>query len=132
MRCVIPISTVTLGLIVLLTIFPASADNAASVLSRQEIEHLLAFIKSAPCQFNRNGEWHPAAKAAEHIAQKYQYAANKGLVASAEDFIEQAATQSSMSGQSYRVKCGADPELRSADWLRDELERYRDAGLRAR
>jgi hypothetical protein len=46
-------------------------------------------------------------------------------VTSAETFIERGATQSSQSGKPYAVKCGDAAAVASADWLRDELQRFR-------
>ena len=48
------------------------------------------------------------------------------MVSSAEDFIERAATKSSMSGQRYQVDCPAGKQDASA-WLNDELKRLRQA-----
>ncbi|MGV8375610.1 DUF5329 family protein [Pseudomonas aeruginosa] len=50
----------------------------------------------------------------------------KDLVASSEDFIERAATQSSLSGKPYQVRC-ATQTRNSADWLNQELRRLRQA-----
>jgi len=43
----------------------------------------------------------------------------------AEDFIDQAATRSSLSGQPYQVRCSGDAAMTSNQWLRDVLARYR-------
>ncbi|EOZ0481116.1 DUF5329 family protein [Pseudomonas aeruginosa] len=51
---------------------------------------------------------------------------SKDLVASSEDFIERAATQSSLSGKPYQVRC-AGQTRNSADWLNQELRRLRQA-----
>ena len=49
----------------------------------------------------------------------------KGLVTSAETFIERAATQSSASGKLYSVRCGNAAAVPSAIWLQEELGRFR-------
>lgn len=90
-----------------------------------EIDHLLSHLQSSGCQFNRNGDWHDAADAAEHLQKKLNYALDKGAITSAEDFIDQAATQSSMSGKAYQVRCAQAAPQPSGQWLREELERYR-------
>jgi len=90
-----------------------------------EIEALLARLAASNCQFQRNGSWHAAGDAQTHLRRKLDYLANKGLVASAEQFIERAATRSSVSGAVYQVKCGSRPPEASAPWLRAELQALR-------
>ena len=99
----------------------AEPDAAASA----EIAHLLKYLEASGCQFQRNGSWYPPARAADHLHQKYEYLLKKGLVTSAETFIERAATESSASGKLYSVKCGDAAAVPCADWLRAELQRFR-------
>jgi hypothetical protein len=49
----------------------------------------------------------------------------RGLVADTASFIERAATESSMSGKPYSVKCGDAPVVASATWLSAELSNFR-------
>lgn len=65
-------------------------------------------------------------KPAPHLQKKLDYLERKDLVASSEDFIERAATQSSLSGKPYQVRC-ATQTRNSADWLNQELRRLRQA-----
>lgn len=95
--------------------------------ARQEIAHLFTYLKASGCDFNRNGSWHGAVEAAQHLDKKYQYLLKKGMVGSAEDFIARAATESSMSGDAYQVRCGASAPVASAAWFGAELRRYRQA-----
>jgi hypothetical protein len=94
-------------------------------VARTEIAHLLKYLESSGCQFQRNGSWYAPERAASHLSQKYEYLLKKGLVTTAETFIERAATESSASGQQYSVKCGDAAAVPSAAWLRDELQRFR-------
>jgi hypothetical protein len=87
-----------------------------------EIQHLLDYVAGSGCAFVRNGVESDAAAAREHIRAKYEVA--KSHVDSAEDFIRLAASRSSMTGEPYRVRCG-DSQFLSADWLTEELRRYR-------
>jgi hypothetical protein len=103
----------------------ASWSAEPDATSRAEIAHLLKYLESSNCQFQRNGSWYAPARAASHLRQKYEYLLKKGLATSAETFIERAATQSSVSGKPYSVKCGDAAAVPSASWLRDELERSR-------
>jgi hypothetical protein len=93
--------------------------------ARQEIDHLVTYLKNSGCQFNRNGSWYGAGDAVDHINQKYQYLVKRDLVASAEDFIARAASESSFSGKAYLVKCGSGAPQPSGPWLKAELDKYR-------
>lgn len=97
-----------------------------SPVARDEVQHLLAYLGGSGCQFFRNGSWHDAADAKAHLTRKYEYLMGKDLVHDAGDFIRLAATESSMSGTPYRVRCGGGEPVASATWLGEELVRYRD------
>lgn len=103
---------------------PASAE-APNAAATTEISYLLQHLAGSSCRFERNGTWHEAPQAVEHLKRKYDYLLRRGLVPSAEAFIERAATQSSVTGQSYRVQCAAQPAEPSARWLQQALDRYR-------
>ena len=94
-------------------------------VTRAEVAHLLEYLQSSGCQFQRNGSWYPSARAASHLNQKYEYMLKKGLVTNTESFIERAASESSASGKPYSVKCGDAAAVPSANWLWDELQRFR-------
>ena len=72
----------------------------------QEIEHLITNLKASGCEFQRNGSWYDSAKAADHLRSKYDYLLKKGWVATPEDFIARAGTESSMSHKPYQVQIG--------------------------
>ena len=93
--------------------------------SQAEIEHLFDFLSGSGCEFQRNGSWYAAPKAAEHIRTKYDYLIKRELIDSAEEFIELAASKSSMSGKDYQVKCADQATITSAKWFTQELVRYR-------
>ena len=97
---------------------PAAADTNG------EIDHLLAFVGSSGCTYVRNGKEYNAAEAREHIERKYDYIRDR--INTTEQFIQYAATESSISGKPYTVTCGGREEP-SADWLKRELAGYRAA-----
>lgn len=101
-----------------------------SALVQREINHLLDYLERSGCEFYRNGDWHNAKEAHAHIAKKYGYLVEKGLVDNAEDFIRRAASQSSMSGKPYMVRCGGAVSVPSAQWFADELLRFRNGQVR--
>lgn len=89
---------------------------------QDEIQHLLQFVEKSGCEFERNGTVYDSKEARSHIEKKYNYVSS--YVDKTEDFIKYAATESSISGRKYHVICG-DNQQSSADWLHQELTRYR-------
>ena len=116
-------------LLSLLTCCVAIAATAAplSPVARAEIDGLLVRLVASGCEFNRNGSWYTAAEAKSHLSQKLKYFEDKGLVQSSEQFIEMAASSSSMSGKPYLVRCGNNDPVQSGQWLRSELKDLRSA-----
>ncbi len=104
----------------------SSAHAALDVQGEKEVSALLAFVASSGCGFIRNGTEHNPADARDHLQKKLDYLKDKGMVDSAEDFIARAATESSFSGDPYRVNCAGQWQP-SADWLNTELQRIRQS-----
>ena len=96
--------------------------TGAAAGPEEEIAHLMRTIDESDCVFTRNGKEHTGVDALEHIGTKYDYV--KRRVKKAEDFIEYAATKSSMTGRPYLVRCGEE-EMPTAEWLKAELAEYR-------
>ncbi|MEO4046715.1 DUF5329 domain-containing protein [Pseudomonas sp. CAU 1711] len=113
-----------LALSTLLLCGPAQAGLDAQ--GRQEVDALLAFVEHSGCLFIRNGSEHQPADARRHLQKKLDYLQDKGLIDSPEDFIARAASESSMSGEPYRVNCQGRLQP-SAGWLNAELNRLRQA-----
>jgi hypothetical protein len=90
-----------------------------------EIAHLLDYVATPGCQFNRNGSWYEGAEAKSHLQKKYDYLVKRDLVTDAESFIAGAATESSMSGKPYLVRCGGGQAVASAVYMKEELARFR-------
>jgi hypothetical protein len=118
--------TLLLGSLLTLSIASAQAAEPAAPV-RSEIEGLLTMLGTSQCQFYRNGSWHDGHAAESHLRMKYEYLSQRGTLASAEEFIDDAATKSSLSGETYAVKCGSDPEQPSATWLKSKLQQWRAA-----
>ena len=93
---------------------------------QSEIQHLLTHIEQSGCEFYRNGIRYRDTKAVrDHVELKYGYFMKKGQITSTEDFIKWSASKSEMSGKPYMVNCGNGSSLLLAQWLSDELDRYR-------
>ena len=107
--------------------FSAAPAVAAPVpgQARGEITHLFDALEKSGCRFGRNGSWYDGAKARSHLASKYDYLSARTTLDSAEAFVDLAASRSSMSGQAYEVDCPGAGVRPSAQWLKEELGRYR-------
>lgn len=113
----------------LLASMPAFA--APSTTARKEIAQLMDALSHSGCQFQRNGSWYGAGEARAHLQRKYDYLLKKDKVDTAEQFIERAASQSSMSGRAYRVKCQGREQEASA-WFDVQLQKLRSAAAPVR
>ncbi|MEK1943846.1 MAG: DUF5329 domain-containing protein [Pseudomonas sp.] len=103
----------------------ATESHAAlNAQTQAEVGKLLTFVENSGCSFIRNGSAYDGKEARMHLQQKLDYLENKGLVDSSEDFINRAATGSSISGKAYSVDCAGQKQP-SADWLNGELLRIR-------
>lgn len=101
-----------------------AAAAAPQEVSR-EVDHLLQYIEQSGCDFYRNGSWYNGRRASAHLRLKYDYLSERHQIATAEDFIEKAATRSSLTSQLYKVKCARGAEAPINPWLIQELARYR-------
>lgn len=105
---------------------PAIAHADLDAAGQREVQALLDFVSRSHCTFIRNGKAYGAEQARSHLQYKLDYLVQRHKVSSAEEFIERAGTESSFSGQPYRVNCEGNEEP-SADWLMQELHRLRAA-----
>jgi hypothetical protein len=113
-----------LGIAVALSHWPLAFAEPLTTAHR-EIHYLLDFVEISGCEFYRNGTWYDSVRAQEHLRTKYDYLAVRNRLATAEDFIEQVASGSSLSGLSYEIRCGVCTAHPTGEWLRGVLERYR-------
>ena len=124
-------SVTALMLFLILVLFTHSARAAEPAVTKQEIAHLFSTLVASNCQFNRNGTWYVAKDASAHLQSKYRYLQDNDLVPSAEKFIERAATESSLSGKAYQIKCADGVVQPSGPWFQAALVKYR-FGARAK
>lgn len=104
------------------SVWPTLVAGPSRADGQTEIDHLMQFIETSDCMFDRNGSLYGSREAGAHIRKKYAHA--QRWVETAEDFIRYAATKSSLSGRPYRVIChGVDRP--TAEWLAAELSRLR-------
>jgi hypothetical protein len=102
-----------------------SVQAAPSAVVQVEVAFLLGYVEGSACEFYRNGSWNTARKAQAHLRDKYKYLLARDQIETAEQFIERAASRSSLSGQDYMVRCGGGSAVTTQRWLSDELARLR-------
>jgi hypothetical protein len=97
-----------------------------------EVNYLLDSIAGSGCEFYRNGSWHDSKAARAHVRDKYEYLVARDLVHTTEQFIDRAASQSSLSGRPYEIRCNGGAAVTSGQWLRDKLAQFRDLAVDSR
>lgn len=114
---------------ILLALLFACSSNAFATnvnpSTQQEIQYLFKALESSDCKFNRNGSWYAPTEASVHLQKKYKYMVNHNYINTAESFIDNAASKSSMSGKAYEVKCGDGEPVESKQWFINTLKSYR-------
>jgi hypothetical protein len=114
-----------LRILLVMLLVCGAAMAAPPAQAEREIEGLIAGLASSGCEFERNGTWYGAAEAEAHLRSKYEWLRKRGLADSAEQFIERGASESSISGENYKVRCPDKPVTESGIWFRALLTRQR-------
>jgi len=99
--------------------------------ARAEIDELMTRLETSGCEVNRNDSWYPAADARKHLLAKLKYLEDRGMVQTAEQFIELAGSKSSVSGRPYLIKCGSVPPVETGVWFSVQLQALRASGRAA-
>lgn len=108
----------------LLVVTLVSSLAAAAPAANAEIELLLRYLKGLDgAVFIRNGSEHTAGEAEAHMRLKWEKQAAK--IRTAEDFIALCGTQSSLSGERYRIRFKDGSVRDSADVLAEQLAELR-------
>jgi hypothetical protein len=91
-----------------------------SPIEDARIEYLLNVVASLQdAQFIRNGKTYDSKAAVAHLRTKLRAAGSR--VQTAEDFIRDCASESSISGKPYEIRFADGTVLRTADFLRQKL-----------
>jgi hypothetical protein len=117
-----------LGLVLLGLGAGSTTAGAVPTQAQVEVEYLLDAIARSGCEFNRNGTWYDSQRASAHLRDKYNGLVASGRFVSALEFIEDAATNSSITGRPYLIRCAGQEPVPTDQWLREALERYRRDG----
>lgn len=114
------------GVFLMLGLMAAPLVRAEPPTSVQiEVNYLLGYIEGSGCEFYRNGTWHDSKAAQAHLRDKYNYLMARNLIDTTEQFIDRAASESSLSGRPYEIRCNGGAAVKSKQWLREKLAHFR-------
>lgn len=119
---------IVLPAILILAAASATVDAAPSAAAQREINGLMQALENSGCRFQRNGSWYAAGDARSHLQRKYDYLLKRDMADTAEQFIDRAASQSSISGRAYRVACPGVAEQDASAWFQQQLRGIRSGG----
>ena len=120
--------TAKLLLLALALAAPLASRAQPSPGVQEDVNYLLGFIEKSGCSFYRNGSWSDSKAAEAHVRMKYDYLSDRNQISTAMDFIEKAASVSSLSGSPYQVRCPGSAPVLSRAWLSEELARHLGRG----
>ena len=114
-----------LALLAAVAVAPRGAAAAPDPAVSAEIDALLERLARSGCEFQRNGSWYAAADARAHLQRKREALESRATLRDAEQFIELAASASSVSGKPYLVRCAGGAPAESRTWLGAQLQSIR-------
>jgi len=92
-----------------------------TLTEKQKIESLISSIEHLKnAKFNRNGTLYDATTAAKHLRMKLNKAGDD--IKTAQDFIDQIASKSSMTGQDYKIVYSDGKEILARKYFYDKLK----------
>ena len=100
-----------------------SAIAMADTMS-EEIDYILTTVRDSDCTFIRNGKRYVADAAVDHLQMKRKH--GKRYFDTADEFIENLASKSSMSGKPYFIQCGDEAQQPSGEWFAAILAKHRE------
>lgn len=117
---------VALGVFALVAVAAAQRGPTTStqpaLTETKKIEALIKYVATLEgAVFIRNGSNHTPANAAQHMRSKWD--ASRNQIRTARQFIEQAASKSSLTGEEYRVRLKDGRTVSSESLLTAELDR---------
>ncbi len=114
----------TLSCMFLVAVLAMAPAFGRSAVEQDKIDYLIATIADLhDARFIRNGNEYDARRAVDHLRLKLRYAGDR--IVTAEDFIADCATGSSISGEPYRIKFADGRITPVAMFLRGKLAVYR-------
>ena len=103
-------------------VVPRPGQVVPHMTEAAKIQALIASVEHLPgAVFIRNGSEYDGKKAADHMRAKLKYAGDK--IQTAEEFIDELASKSSMSGKPYQIRLPDGRTVNSADYFHAELRK---------
>lgn len=111
------------GLFALLISLNAFADWN---LEKRRIEFLIESVAQLDAVFVRNSTEHSPEEAAEHLEIKLRYVMSRVNLSTftAEQFVEQVASKSSLTGKPYMIHFSNGISVPAKDWLLNQLKNF--------
>ena len=110
------------ALVLLLAGLPALEAQDEPLTEKQKIEALIKAVEGRKdVTFVRNDREYDAKTAAKFLRGKWE--ANDAGIKTAKDFIEKSASVSSTSGKPYLIRLKDGKEMKSGDYLLEELKK---------
>lgn len=103
---------------------PLHARAEPPAIVQQEVRHLLTYIEESGCEFSRNGIWSSSKAAQAHVRTQYDSLVRQDRIRTTRDFIEKAASDTTLYEKPHQVRCGLATPVPSEPWLSDELARH--------
>jgi hypothetical protein len=116
--------TRTFAALVIFLLCFGSAIAGRPDAEQKKIDYLITSIETLEgATFIRNGSAYDAPKAADHMRLKLRYAGDK--IQTADEFIDELGTKSSMSGVKYLIKLKDGRVVESAQFFHEKLAAYK-------
>ena len=99
-----------------------TAQGQAKLTEKEKIEALIEFVQTSKnITFIRNGDEYSPEDAASHMQKKWDWLEDD--IKTARDFIEKAASKSSVSGKKYQVRLADGKVIFSSEFLLAKLKK---------
>ncbi len=113
---------IALFLVILFSLSVAAFATKKPLTEKEKIEALIKSVENLKdAKFYRNGSYHSAKDAAEHLRMKWEKAGSK--VKTAKDFIDKLATKSSITGEAYKIVYANGKEITASKFFYGELNK---------
>jgi hypothetical protein len=97
-------------------VLSANGQTKPALTENQKIDYLITKVeKLEGAKFYRNGTWYDATAAASHLRMKREKAGK--AIKTANDFINRIASESSMTGEAYKIKLKDGKEMLAKDFF---------------
>jgi hypothetical protein len=106
-------------------------DDLQQAIEDQKVQFLLKRVEESEATFIRNGDEHKAKKARQHLESKMNMARKMfwffgpAKKITAIEFIEKIASESSTTGEKYKLRLKSGEEMKTGPWLKEILKEFK-------